>query len=367
MTLRGRSYKIERSASKGFTLVELLVVIAIIGVLVALLLPAVQAAREAARRMTCQNNLKQIGLGCLNYESARGTLPPSTLHGTMKDADGRAVGYNVVILPYVEQTGMTSQISAAIKQREQAGQGTTNPFDAHEIYKLVGPRVDLFLCPSDDNPATEDVSGTTLDGNPMGLSYGGVQGSYKGRKNITGCDSAHTGGPDECVGSGAGIINYDGLMVQGTGVEIKSATDGLSNTLMVGEKWYQMRAWPVGGYWTGNTDPGAGGPRSTAVPKGPAPGFVFSARNVRAEVPINADFDVVGYYSGHKPGAHRPINGDGLPNTLGLMDAPFGSFHATGANFVLGDGSVRFIGDDLDGAIYEAAASRNADDVATLP
>jgi prepilin-type N-terminal cleavage/methylation domain-containing protein len=361
-----------RAAVAGFTLVELLVVIAIIGVLVALLLPAVQAAREAARRMTCQNNLKQIGLGCLNYESAKGTLPPGTLHGKKQDAEGRAVGFQVIILPYVEQTGMSSQALAAIKQREQTS--PNDPFDAHEIYKLIGPRLELYLCPTDDNPATEDVSGSTLDGNPMGSSYVGVLGSYADRKGIAAargtCNSQHTGGTDECVGGGSGIINYDGLLVQGAGVETRTATDGMSNTLMAGEKWYQMRAWTVGGYWTANTDPGVDRRANPPIPpKGPAPGFVFSAKNIRSDVPINANLDVVGYYSGHVAGAHRPYNGDGEPRSPGLplMDGPFGSFHTGGANFVLGDGSVRFLGDDIDPKLFVALGSRNADDLASLP
>jgi prepilin-type N-terminal cleavage/methylation domain-containing protein len=355
----------------GFTLVELLVVIAIIGVLVALLLPAVQAAREAARRMTCQNNLKQIGLGCLNYESSKGSLPPGTLHGSLAGPDGRAVGYNVVILPYVEQSGMSSQALAAIKAREAQGKAGSDPFDAHEIYQLIGPRLDLYLCPSDDNPKAEDVSGSDLAGYPMGLSYRGVLGSYASRKGITSCASLHTGAPgaqDECVGSGQTIINYDGLLVQGAGVKIKSATDGMSNTLMAGEKWYQMRAWTVGGYWTANTDPGVDRRASPpAVPNGPADGFVFAANNVRSDIPINASLDVVGYYSGHVPGVHRPTSGKGPPPTLGLMDTPFGSFHPNGAYFVLGDGSVKFLSDDLDGKTFIALASRNADDIAMVP
>ncbi|HEX6961088.1 MAG TPA: DUF1559 domain-containing protein [Lacipirellula sp.] len=360
MTSLGRS----RQSSRGFTLVELLVVIAIIGVLVALLLPAVQAAREAARRMQCQNNLKQIGLGCLNYESAKGALPPVTLHGARVGAQDRAIGFQVLILPYVEQSGMSSQALAAIKAREQSNPG--DPFDAHEIYQLIGPRLDLYICPTDDNPAVEDVSGSTLAGNPMGSSYVGVMGSYKSRKGISSCNSQHTGGPDECVGSGGGVINYDGLMVQGQGVEIKSATDGMSNTLMAGEKWYQMRAWTVGGYYTANTDPGQGA-RSTTPPKGPAPGFVFAGLNVNSHIPINANHDIVGYYGGHVPGVHRPVSGDGEPRTLGLMDSPFGSFHSGGANFVMGDGSVRMLTDETDGEVLIALASRNADDLATLP
>ncbi len=357
-----------RRPAHGFTLVELLVVIAIIGVLVALLLPAVQAAREAARRMNCQNNLKQIGLGCLNYESSRGTLPPSTLHGKKDGPEGRAVGFQVVILPYVEQTSMSSQALAAIKQREQTN--PNEPFDAYEIYKLIGPKLDLYLCPSDDNPATEDVSGTTLEGNPMGSSYSGVMGSYADRKGIATCDSIHVGGPDECVGSGGGIINYDGLLVQGAGIKTRSATDGMSNTLMAGEKWYQMRAWTVGGYWSTNTDPGVDRRANPPIPpKGPAPGFVFSALNVSSKVPINASHDVVGYYGGHVNGAHRPIYAQPTAQQkfLGLMNSPFASFHSGGANFVLGDGSVRLLTDELDGKVFAALASRNGDDQATLP
>jgi prepilin-type N-terminal cleavage/methylation domain-containing protein/prepilin-type processing-associated H-X9-DG protein len=365
MTQRGSQSPAPATARRGFTLVELLVVIAIIGVLVALLLPAVQAAREAARRMSCQNNLKQIGLGCLNYESSKGSLPPSTQHGTMVGADGRAVGFQVLILPYVEQSGISSQVTAMIKQRESQGKGTSDPFDAHEVYQLIGPKVDLLLCPTDDNPATEDVSGSTLSGNPMGCSYAGVQGSYANRRGITSCSPSITAGNDECIGSGTGIINYDGLMVQGTGVELRSATDGLSNTIMAGEKWYQMRAWPVGGYWTSN--PTGSGGRDNTPPKGPAPGFVFSGRNIRADVPINANHDVVGYYGGHVTGVHRPITGSGTPKTLGLMDSPFASFHPGGANFVMGDGAVKFFSDGLDGATFRDMGSRNGDEVVSVP
>jgi prepilin-type N-terminal cleavage/methylation domain-containing protein/prepilin-type processing-associated H-X9-DG protein len=350
---------------RGFTLVELLVVIAIIGVLVALLLPAVQAAREAARRMSCQNNLKQIGLGCLNYESSKGSLPPSTQHGTMRDADGRGLGFQAVILPYVEQSGISSQVTAAVKQREAEGKGTSDPFDAHEVYKLIGPRVELLLCPTDDNPAAEDVNVNTLEGNPMGVSYAGVQGSYANRWNVTTCSPTITGGPDECIGGGQSIINYDGLMVQGTGVEIRTATDGLSNTLLAGEKWYQMRAWPVGGYWMSN--PSATSGRDPTPPTGPAPGFVFAGRNVRADVPINASLDVVGYYSGHKPGIHRPLNGSGTPNSLNLMDSPFASFHPGGANFVMGDGAVKFLTDGLEGTVFRDMASRNGEEAVAIP
>jgi prepilin-type N-terminal cleavage/methylation domain-containing protein/prepilin-type processing-associated H-X9-DG protein len=361
--LRSRRTAVERP---GFTLVELLVVIAIIGVLVALLLPAVQAAREASRRMKCQNNLKQIGLGCLNYESAKGSLPPGTMHGTMAGPDGRAVGFHVLILPYVEQSGMSSQAIAAIKQREAAGQAGSNPFDAYEVMDIVGKQLDLLLCPTDDDPSGQlDLE---IDRGHKGTDYAGVMGSYAYRKSITSCNSTVTGGSDECIGSTTGIINYDGLLWQNQGVKLRTATDGLSNTLLAGERWYQMRSWAVGGYWTSNSDPNVdrrGNP--PPVPKGPAPGFVFAAKNVRGDIPINADLDVVGYYVSHVPGVQRPTNGDGTPAILGLMDVPWGSFHAGGANFVLGDGSVKFLQDAIDPTVWVAAASRNGDESVAIP
>src|SRR6201988_3028453 len=92
----------------AFTLVELLVVIAIIGILVALLLPAIQAAREAARRTKCVNNLKNIGLACLNYESSKKSYPPSST--IADDVNTNGLSWHVLILPYVEEGGIDSTI-----------------------------------------------------------------------------------------------------------------------------------------------------------------------------------------------------------------------------------------------------------------
>src|SRR3954462_14274961 len=96
-----RTMRVEHQPKRlGFTLVELLVVIAIIGILVALLLPAIQAAREAARRTKCVNQLKNIGLACLNYESARKTYPPSSTNASNVNING--LSWHMLILPYVE-------------------------------------------------------------------------------------------------------------------------------------------------------------------------------------------------------------------------------------------------------------------------
>ncbi len=121
----------------GFTLVELLVVIAIVGVLVGLLLPAVQTAREAARRTQCKNNLRQLGLAVLNYESARGALPPSTLVDLTTDVTGNngSWGIHGRILPYLEEAALYSRVS---------------PETAWDFQLAIdGLLIPSFQCPSD--------------------------------------------------------------------------------------------------------------------------------------------------------------------------------------------------------------------------
>ena len=133
---------IRRPASRGFTLVELLVVITIIGILVALLLPAVQAAREAARRMRCANNLKQIGLGILGYESTHGVFPPASLHQPKK--------HNMLtfILPYVEQQSVYEKYTFSEHWSNWANRPATQVDIA------------LFLCPTapHDHPYVSDYA-----------------------------------------------------------------------------------------------------------------------------------------------------------------------------------------------------------------
>src|SRR5688500_12044220 len=136
------------AARRGFTLVELLVVIAIIGVLVALLLPAVQAAREAARRMNCQSNMKNLALAVLNYENARKELPPSTKAGVVGRAGGTDVlrysgpqySWIVWALPYMEQQSLFSQIDMKANRSVMNQNVQTAPQSAQPA---------VLLCPSD--------------------------------------------------------------------------------------------------------------------------------------------------------------------------------------------------------------------------
>ncbi len=359
-----RSTRPQRDFAQGFTLVELLVVIAIIGVLVALLLPAVQAAREAARRMNCQSNLKNIALGCLNYESARGTLPPGSLNSPMAGADGRHSGFTVLILPYVEQGAASTRVVAAIKQRGE--NNSTNFFDSYEVMDLVGNELTLYNCPSDSEPNDQLEPGKSKGW--KGSNYAGVMGSYASRKKLTAlCSNSNRGGTDDCAGGGiySGPINFDGLLTQDTTIPIKRATDGMSNTLMLGERWYQLRAWAVGGWWAGGP---TFNPEDPNPAKGPTYGSsIFSCKNINSKYPINADVETVGCYTSHAIGQDRPTTAACATKNMPINDTPFGSFHPGGANFAKGDGSVTNLADELDLDVFLALGSRNGEETVSLP
>ena len=192
-----------RRRASGFTLVELLVVIAIIGILVALLLPAVQAAREAARRMACGNNLKQLGLALHNYHDTYKTFPPETIwHGNAVGnltATPRHYTWIALTLPYIEQGPLHSAINFSVPGLNQMINGKA----------LQSYQIPTLLCPSSPRP----------DALPHGFaftSYAGASGWHGYRyKNFD--------------PNAAGIFSlYDGT-------NIRDITDGTSNTIMVGE------------------------------------------------------------------------------------------------------------------------------------
>src|SRR5262245_62107574 len=132
----------------AFTLVELLVVIAIIGILVALLLPAIQAAREAARRSSCQNNMKNLGLACLNYESTRKVFPPGAEYVAKLGSGFNGFSWNVVILPYMEESSAADIIKQAVEKRRAAT--PNDPLTAYDLPAEINQyAAELFRCPTD--------------------------------------------------------------------------------------------------------------------------------------------------------------------------------------------------------------------------
>ncbi|PQO45898.1 DUF1559 domain-containing protein [Blastopirellula marina] len=260
----------------GFTLVELLVVIAIIGVLIALLLPAVQQAREAARRAQCNNNLKQIGLALHMYNDTFSKLPPSSVAST----DKTIFAWSALILPQMEQKNLYDRLDP-----------TSRSFGAvltSDVTALQSP-VDTFVCPSDPTGKLNDnrpfdISGTLT--NTAKSNYPGCLGNYTSKGAFT-----------------------------STGIKLKDVTDGLSNTIFVGER------------------------RST---EGGYAGLMIGGRNPRVGSDGLVWSDAFIALGGYRMG-------DGYSKTAGSSpEVAFSSAHPGGAQFVFGDGSVHFLPESID-------------------
>src|SRR5262245_18726709 len=211
---RSRSPTSGRSA---FTLIELLVVIAIVAILMGLLLPAVQKVREAAARMSCQNNLKQIGLAVHNYHDVNSSFPPASLGG-----DGE-VSWAVVILPYLEQDNLFRQWNLNLRYTYYRHPAST-----------VGAQVRTYYCPSRRAMPQYSLSGHTRA--PWGGSPGAL-GDYAGNGGNTtlGWNDPRSGPgvllyADVTFGPNDTIANWRSLS------RFADVTDGLSNTLLIGEK-----------------------------------------------------------------------------------------------------------------------------------
>jgi prepilin-type processing-associated H-X9-DG protein len=206
------------------------------------------------------------------------------------------------------------------------------------------------------------------------MSYAGVTGSFYSRTNVS-TPLKSTGVYCVWGSASAGDIlgpnNFDGLMIQDWKVSLKSVSDGATKTLLVGERWYGLRAWMAGAYSTGTSDPSGGTGRGATPlpPSGPQPSTAwFSCKNLTAAAPLNHS-PLTSCYIGHvndymtlpqpRPGGDRPMVPDSVPHTLSCNDLPFGSFHPGGVNFSFGDGSVKFLNDSLDITAYLAMGSRN--------
>ena len=335
---------------RGFTLVELLVVIAIIGILIAMLLPAVQAARETARRSSCQNNQKQIALGCLNFEATYGTLPPGSVNANGDQESG--LGWPVQILPFVEESTVNAETVAKYKSSDDL---YSSAFD--ELNVLMLPS---YVCPSNGDIFAHHEKWGAANRKPM--SYVGVMGSYFARTGI--CPPARTSGV-YCVNGNPSDVygpnNFDGLLIQDWPIKIKQVSDGMTKTLLLGERWYQLRPWMLGAFWKqsgGGGRPGAGTP--TGTPDGPqALCAFFGSKNLTDQWPINHD-PYTACYVGHDNSlGDFPLVPASTPKLIKVNDLPWGGHHQNGANFAHGDASVRFVNEDIDINVFLALGSRN--------
>lgn len=311
---------------RGFTLVELLVVIAIIGILVALLLPAIQAAREAARRSQCVNNEKQITTAALNHEVARRELPPGRLYCDSGFTDEICTPTEQVpisgfwmILPYMEDQVLFSQIDTSLPpaqlpqyEPERDRLISTAWFRLPTSQELLRHSIDSYRCPSDQGDKIytgETVTGTKL----YSLGFAFATSSY--------AFVAGTNGP--VVGGVSALAKQknNGPFVYKAQTRLRKITDGVSKTMFIGEAS------------RGNTAEGRNR-------------WFFASRHTDSlrttENPLNTPLAALGV----------DLNGYGY-----ATNGAFRSDHSGGANFAFGDAHVEFITDQIDFQVYQALST----------
>ncbi len=346
--------EVKMKRRSAFTLVELLVVIAIIGVLVALLLPAVQAAREAARRIQCANNLKSMGLATLNFHDTKKHFPISIPHwaGQYRTAecsggvtvssnpeDASPTGYNgkgwiVDILPQIEQQAAHDRIVGDSKGKFSASSTGGRGMGRIGIRDIVSSQLSVFTCPSDASSAPSDSQqwywskeGVTTATTSYKGNVGDTLLSTDSNPCSTSVDppaSLETGSPDV-----HNTVSNNGLFQRTSFFEpinLRNVTDGTSNTFMIGE------------------------------------------------VVVSQDYHSAAFFSdGDWATCGLPLNfflqnasEDDLKNKYWYKLRGYKSLHPGGAQFVLADGSVHFIQENIDTISYRALSTRDGGEIATL-
>jgi prepilin-type N-terminal cleavage/methylation domain-containing protein/prepilin-type processing-associated H-X9-DG protein len=325
----------------GFTLIELLVVIAIIAILIGLLLPAVQKIREAANRMSCSNNMKQLGLALHNYNDTNGTLPPgcaSDLPPFGVSGGGWGSSWKVYILPYIEQDNL-------FKSWQFTGNsGYTNVNNLNLTNNLV---IKTYRCPSSPLPLIQTSLANGNGSTRMFTSYVGVAGSA----------AETTVGTAGCCDGGTNIIATGGMLYNASQVALTDATDGLSNTILVGEQSNHVRnaaGAPVPGAWQALT---SSGPHGWAMGTGNNNATTSYGERTFNCVTVRWEINRRGLCTTGTDGASNGVNQNTGTNI------PFSSGHPGGAMFLFGDGSVRFIRDSTPLAVLQALATRAGGEV----
>jgi len=331
---------------QAFTLVELLVVIAIIGILIALLLPAVQAAREAARRSQCTNNIKQMGLGLHNFHDVYGRLPPGGANdqppfGTVTGGTGWGSSWMIYLLAYVEQGAIASKwkfdnVNPA-GGTYGGGSGYANTTNRGYIANVLIPG---YWCPS--SPLTQWSSSFSTS---MAPTYVGIAGASP---NLI------PGYTETRYATGYGYTGGGGVLFINSKINFRDITDGTSNVAVVSEQgdWLVLtdgtkQQWRGG--WLYSLSMGHSS--NNEFPTAPGDPRNFNCTTIR--YPIN-----------QKTGWTNNAAGTGVGLDYG-NNIPLNSAHPGGVNLLLGDASVRFVSDTTPLNILAQLATR--DDGVTLP
>jgi prepilin-type N-terminal cleavage/methylation domain-containing protein/prepilin-type processing-associated H-X9-DG protein len=312
--------------SRGFTLIELLVVIAIIAVLIALLLPAVQAAREAARRSQCVNNLKQIGLALQNYHDIQLKFPAGRPGYVSDSYDINYTSGFVAILPYMEQQNLFNSWNQQVCFDNQASIG---PYilGTVQFTTVVTTVIQTHLCPSDISAPHNPNSWVSITG--LATS------SYAFCAGTVGPPNGTVNGFNDKT-SNTGFAHY--LVPHG----IPEFLDGTSNTISTGEVIAADGTW--------KTIPTCPTPNQATTLASAGYWNVWSA-NSREESNFRTTVN---------PLNSPPCSGLVLD---GLLNGAFGSYHPGGANFVFADGSVHFLKNTINLAVYQGLSTRSLGEV----
>jgi prepilin-type N-terminal cleavage/methylation domain-containing protein/prepilin-type processing-associated H-X9-DG protein len=309
-----------RQRLDGFTLVELLVVIAIIGILVALLLPAVQSARESARRMDCINRLRQLGIAAHNHHDAKGFFPG---HGDALTG----LSSQARLLPYMEEKGVLDLVNQTIHWRQQTQEVKNTPLP-------------FLKCPSQDEMQFTDIlASNTFRDSPLRCHYHAIHGAKPSRcatnNRVTLDYPDNTYTIENCTMNPQddGGMATNGVMYYESNTRIKDITDGTSHTMMYGEL-----SWDAGIDMTWLAADDIGGP------------YVWSFNGKNIFNPINS-------------AAFTPtwVEHDAGQGTVPFHDVSLGSKHPGGCNVLMSDGSARFLNENIDLLrVYKPLASRES-------
>ncbi len=332
-------------ARSGFTLVELLVVIAIIGTLIALLLPAISAAREAARRTQCMNNIRQLSLGCINFESARGAFP----YGRKYDS-WDTFTFTQLILPFCEEKAVYENYTFLTKKGfVQNTPGPNGPIGNDAKTRAARMAVlPNFCCPSDSNAPAQNEFNTT--------DYGFYRMNFKGcagSGDMYGAATDATKGP---WGLGVfGVISGQSFDKRFPGALRRDIRDGSSKTLLLSEgvvptiaSWGGPMSETVYGNMSGSLFSGSITPNSTSPdrPLGPCPKDQGDGEYKAPCLSLGS----TAWYTPSAAGAYAAAR----------------SYHAGGVNVSLADGSCTFVTDTINISVWRGLATRNGGETVNI-